>query len=63
MYSLLDSYANGVEEVVVYSRSKLVVGFLTGVSKISAYNLRDLGEAVRLLVCRLEIEVGFRVAF
>jgi hypothetical protein len=63
MYSLLDSYANGIEEVVVYSRSKLAVGFVTGVNKVSAFNLRDLGEAVKLLVSRLEMRISYRVAF
>lgn len=61
MLGILECYANGIESAVIYSRSKLAIGFMTGMSKITAFNLKDIAEAARLLAARLQIQVEYRV--
>lgn len=49
----MDCYENGIMNIEVRSRSKLVIDFMNGVSNISAPGLRDIAEASKLLKSRL----------
>ncbi len=42
MYSLLDCYEYGITNIEINNRSKLLVDFMNGLSKVSAPALKDI---------------------